>query len=103
MTPTQTKYAIIGGSAAGMAAATAIRELDSHSDITVFSEEIDMPYFRPLIPFLISGKKKAEDMALVGEGPYQKTDIDIQLQSKVTACDLEKKILILKSGQKVFF
>lgn len=103
MTPRQTKYAIIGGSAAGMAAVTAIRELDPHSDITVFSEEIDMPYFRPLIPFLISGKKKAEDMALVGEGPYQQTDIDIQLQSKVTACDLEKKILILKSGQKAFF
>ena len=103
MALTQTKYAIVGGSAAGMAAATAIRELDPLSDVTVFSEESDMPYFRPLIPFLISGKKKAEDMALVGEGPYRNTDINIQLQSKVLACDPQQKTITLANNAKVSF
>lgn len=103
MTLTHAKYAIVGGSAAGMAAATAIRELDSHSNVTVFSEEPDMPYFRPLIPFLISGKKKAEDMVLVGEGPYQNTDVNIQLQSKVLVCDPQQKTLVLENDEKVSF
>lgn len=103
MTLTQTKYAIIGGSAAGMAAAMAIREQDPQGDVTVFSEESDMPYFRPLIPFLISGKKKAEDMAMVGEGPYRNTDIDIQLESKALACDPQQKTLRLTNDQEFSF
>lgn len=51
-------YLIIGGSAAGMAAAQAIREKDPKGTITVLSEEPDMPYFRPLIPYVVTGKKR---------------------------------------------
>ena len=61
-------YVIIGASAAGMAAAEAIRQSDSTGVITVLSEEPVQPYFRPMIPFLISGKKSAADMTLIGQG-----------------------------------
>ncbi len=54
------EYLIIGGSAAGMAAAQAIKEKDSKHIVTVLSEEPDMPYFRPLIPYVVTGKKKAD-------------------------------------------
>ena len=64
-------YVIVGGSAAGMAAAGAIRELDRQAKLTVFSEEAEQPYFRPLLPFLISGQKQAADMTLLGQGPYR--------------------------------
>ncbi len=53
-------YLIIGGSAAGMAAAQAIKEKDPKGIVTVLSEEPDMPYFRPMIPYVVTGKKKAE-------------------------------------------
>jgi len=100
MTVNHTRYAIIGGSAAGMAAAEAIKKLDVHGQVTVFSEESDMPYFRPLIPFLISGKKQAGDMALIGQGPYQNTDIEVLLQTKVVAIDHNAKTLALADGSK---
>lgn len=101
MTAEHTQYAIVGGSAAGMAAAGAIREQDARGKITVFSEESDMPYFRPMIPFLISGKKQAGDMALMGQGPYQDTDIDIRIQAQVTGCDPDTKTLTLADGETV--
>ena len=103
MAANQTQYAIIGGSAAGMAAAETIKELDAGGRVTIFSEESDMPYFRPLIPFLISGKKQADDMALVGQGPYQNTDIDIRRQTKVIAVDHEAKTVTLADGEKAAF
>jgi len=103
MAANQLHYAIIGGSAAGMAAAQAIRELDADGRVTIFSEESDMPYFRPLIPFMISGKKAADDMALVGQGPYQNTAIDIRLQTKVIAVDHESKTLTLAEGEKAAY
>ena len=97
------QYAIIGGSAAGMAAADAIKTLDPDGRVTIFSEESDMPYFRPLIPFLISGKKQADDMALVGHGPYQNTDIFIRLQSKVIAVDHQAKAVTLAGGEQAAY
>jgi len=103
MAANQLHYAIIGGSAAGMAAAQAIKELDADGQVTIFSEESDMPYFRPLIPFMISGKKTADEMALVGQGPYQNTAIDIRLQTKVTAVDHASKTVSLAGGEKATY
>ena len=103
MAAKQKQYTIVGGSAAGMAAAQTIKELDVDGQVTIFSEESDMPYFRPLIPFLISGKKQANDMVLVGQGPYQNTDIDIRLQTKVIAVDHEAKTVSLADGEKASY
>ena len=64
MASCEKRYVIVGASAAGMAAAEAIRAIDKRGSITVFSDEPDPPYFRPLIPFLISGRKCAADMAI---------------------------------------
>ena len=61
----QMQYIIIGASAAGMAAAEAIRRLDSEGSVTVLSDEQDMPYFRPMLPFIVSGKKKFPEMMLI--------------------------------------
>ncbi len=84
-----TRYVIAGGSAAGIAAAQAIRELDSQGTITVLSAEDDLPYYRPLIPFVIDGRKTADEIALLGQGPYTAQDIVVRLQSAVTSVDPE--------------
>lgn len=99
----QTRYVIIGASAAGMAAAEAIRAIDKSGPVTVYSDESDPPYFRPLIPFLISGKKSAADMAMVGHGPYRGTGIDVRLKSKVAGIDARMRTVSLKSGEEVAF
>ena len=91
-------YLIVGGSAAGMAAAHAIREHDRRKTITVLTEEADPPYFRPLIPFLISGKKQAKEMALEGCGPFRQKDISFQTNAKVVSVDLAAKKVVLQNG-----
>ena len=97
----QSKYMIVGGSAAGMAAAHAIREKDPHGTITVLSEEPDAPYFRPLIPFLVSGKKRAEQMALAGNGPYTGTGIDVRTGARVASVDPDAHTATLADGEVV--
>ena len=95
MASTEKRYVIAGASAAGMAAAEAIRALDKRGSIIVFSDEPDPPYFRPLIPFLISGKKCAADMAMSGEGPYSGAGIDVRLNTRVERIDTRAQTVCL--------
>ena len=92
------RYVIMGASAAGMAAAEAVRALDKRGSITVFSEEPDPPYFRPMIPFLISGRKSAADMALCGQGPYTGERIDVRLNARVRSVDWRARTVALEGG-----
>ena len=87
MNQQQSQYVIVGGSAAGMAAAHAIREKDPRGTITVLSAEPDAPYFRPLIPFLVAGKKTPAEMAMTGCGPYTGKNIAIQTGARVASVD----------------
>lgn len=84
---TKKHHVIIGASAAGMAAASAILKHDPGSRVTVLSDEADPPYFRPLIPFIISGKKSPSHVALMGQGPYIKEGIDLRLNTRALAID----------------
>ena len=103
MTTNHLRYVIVGGSAAGMSAAESIRELDPQGAITVLSEESDMPYFRPLIPFVISGKKGSSDLALMGQGPYKSVDTDVRLNSRVESIDTGGQTVFVKGGESVSY
>lgn len=83
----QTRYLIVGGSAAGMAAAEKISQLDTSARIQVLSEEVDAPYFRPMIPFIISQKKSAEQIGLLGQGPYRSSGIEVSLHTRALRID----------------
>jgi len=84
---TATRYVIAGGSAAGMAAAQAIAETDPGASITIFSAEKVRPYFRPMIPYVISGVKKLDEMLLEGRGPYRAGGVEVRLDSPIEAVD----------------
>jgi NAD(P)H-nitrite reductase large subunit len=81
-----------------MAAAHAIREKDPRGTITVLSEEPDAPYFRPLIPFLVSGRKQPEEMALAGCGPYTGADIAVRTGARVASLDPAARSVVLEDG-----
>lgn len=98
MASVERRYVIVGASAAGMAAAQAIRELDRRGSVTVFSDEPDAPYFRPLIPFLVSGRKSAEEMTLMGAGPYRATGIDVKLNARVEKIDTRARTVETVGG-----
>lgn len=86
-------YVIIGASAAGLAAAEAIRKTDAQGKITILTEEAYMPYSRPSISYYLKGKVKESDMALRKQSFYKEKNIDVVTSSKVTAIDTEKKVV----------
>ena len=95
-----TRYLIVGGSAAGMAAAEAIKSVDPGGSVSVLSEEIDAPYFRPMIPFLVSKKKQADQIYLAGQGPYRATDVEIRLGTRARSIETEARQLITEHGDR---
>lgn len=92
------RYLIVGGSAAGMAAANAIRQQDRTGEITVLSEENDRPYFRPLIPFLVSGRKKPAAMTMTGCGPYTGRNIAVITDARAASVNTADKTVALAGG-----
>lgn len=94
------KYVIIGASAAGLAAAEAIRKADAQGTITVLTEEAYMPYSRPSISYYLKGKVKESDMALRKPNFYREKKIDIVKNTKATAIDTKKKVV--KAGRKSY-
>ena len=103
MATNETRYLIIGASAAGMAAAEAIRKIDSRGPITVLSKEADLPYFRPMLPFLISGKKSESDIALIGQGPYQASGIDVRLKYQVETLNTTEQTVSIQNGEQLSY
>ena len=83
------RYVIVGASAAGMAAAEAIGGCDPHGSICMLSQEADIPYFRPMIPLIVSRRKKIAEISLQDRGPYrsQHQQIDLQLNTRVVRVD----------------
>lgn len=94
------KYVIIGASAAGLAAAEAIRNTDRSGSITVLTEEDYLPYSRPSISYYLKGKVKESDMYLRKASHYKSMKIDVVTSAKVTAIDRDKKLV--RAGRKSY-
>lgn len=101
MKTSKNSYLVVGGCAAGMAAAHAIREHDRHGTVTVLSEETFEPYFRPMIPYVISGEKRPEEMTLQGCGPYTSKNISVRTSSRVVSVDPAAKSVRLQDKEVV--
>lgn len=97
------KYVIVGGSAAGMAAAHTIRKKDPAGIITVLSNEKSDPYFRPMIPYIINGKKKVSQITLSGNGIFTAQDIDVRINTAVTQVDTFAKTVKTTSAGTVSY
>lgn len=89
------RYLIVGGSAAGMAAAQAIRTLDPDGRVCVLSEESDPPYFRPLIPYIVSREKEVAQILLQGQGPFQARGIEVRLATRARYVDPERQTVVV--------
>jgi len=103
MAADHTRYVIVGGSAAGMAAAQAIREQDAMGTVTVLSAESDQPYFRPMIPYLVTGRKTDADLAMAGKGPYTADGIDVQTESMVEQVDTGRHMVAVQNQPPVSY
>lgn len=87
------RHVIVGASAAGMAAAEAIRKRDPGAEIVMLSDETHPPYYRPLIPYLIYKEKTGED--ILRQARLTPSNLDLRLGLRATRLDPKNHTLTL--------
>lgn len=97
------KYVIVGGSAAGIGAVEAIREIDPVGSITVVSEEICSQYSRPMISDFVSGKADLERMKCREDTFWKENNAEPLMGRKVVTLKLNEKYVELDDGTRVAY
>jgi len=96
--------AIVGGGAAGNAAAETLRREGYQGPITVFSADPALPYDRPnLSKDYLAGTAPAEWIPLRSKGFYAKHRIEVQTDRRVARLDPAQKILTLSDGSRASY
>ncbi len=95
------RHVIVGASAAGMAAAEAIRKRDPAAEIVVLTDERHPPYYRPLIPYLLyAGKTPAE---IVREPRLTPARLELLSNAHAARLDPAARCLVLADGSTLSY
>jgi apoptosis-inducing factor 3 len=95
---------IIGGGAAGLAAADRLRREGYAGRITMISADSAAPYDRPnLSKDFLMGTAPAEWMPLRSAEDYSERKIELLLNSRVQSLDLKQRRVQLEGGQRIEF
>ncbi|HZK49348.1 MAG TPA: FAD-dependent oxidoreductase [Thermoleophilia bacterium] len=94
------QYVIVGASAAGIGAAARLRELDPEAVITVLGEESHYAYYRPLLPYLIDGRKTLHDISFWPEQWYAEQRIRLILGARGHRVEPDRKVVELDDGRR---
>lgn len=97
------RYLIVGGSAAGVACANLIKERQPSADLLVITDEPDMPYFRPMIPYVLIGKKTANDISMLGNGPYRQSVIKAETSTRCVSVNPKDKTIVTDKGDYISY
>jgi len=94
------KYLIIGAGAAGVSAAKEIiRRREEDDEITVITDEKYPFYYRPRLIEYLSGEVNDEEIIINGKDWFEKNDINLKLNEKVTEVKfVEKKVITDKEN-----
>lgn len=97
-------FLIVGGGAAGNAAAETLRREGFAGRVVIATAEADLPYDRPnLSKEFTSGAAKSEWMPLRSAKFYENQRIEILGSTRVVSLDPNKKTATLESGEVVAF
>lgn len=94
-------YLIIGNCIAGINAAETVRKLDGKNRITVVSDEAYPAYGRCLISYYLAGTRREEDLWLKEKDFYQKNNIELLLNQKVTQIRPDNNCVVLSGGKEL--
>ncbi len=97
------RIVIIGNSAAGVAAAEALRQRDKEIRISIVSKEPFLAYERPKILDFLEGKLKERQLYYCPQDFYKNNDIDLVLEREVVELNLNKKKAIFKDRDFIEF
>ncbi|MCP3381626.1 FAD-dependent oxidoreductase [Bradyrhizobium sp. CCGUVB4N] len=102
--PTGEKFVIVGGGAAGFAAAETLRREGFAGAITLLSSDGAMPVDRPnLSKDYLAGNAPEDWLPLRSEDFYQDAGIDLRLNTNVSAIDPKTRSVTLGHGDKLPF
>ena len=96
-------YIIIGNSAAGLAAAESIRELDRTGEIMILTGENYLNYSKPMITYFLAGAVNLDKIHFKDEKFYTDNRLDIKLSTIVRSIDTDKMFLITGDGSRYEF
>ncbi|BCV20751.1 NAD(P)/FAD-dependent oxidoreductase [Moorella sp. Hama-1] len=96
-------YLIIGNSAAGVAAARAIRGADPGGEITIVGDEPYPYYARVLTSYYLGGLVSRERLWLAGEEWYREERIQLLTGRRATGVDAAGRRVILDDGRELFY
>ncbi|NID17229.1 FAD-dependent oxidoreductase [Luteibacter yeojuensis] len=98
------RMVIVGGGAAGFAAAQRLRTRGFDGEIVVLSADADAPYDRPNVSKdYLAGTAEPEWMPLKDDAFYADLGIDVRLNTSVTAIDAKAHTVILGSGDSLAY
>ncbi len=96
------KIVIVGGGAAGFAAAEMLRRQDFRGSIVMLSSDDAAPVDRPnLSKDYLAGSAPEDWLPLRPDGFYDEADIDLRLNTEVAGIDTKARHVITVSGGKV--
>ena len=97
-------FVILGGGAAGNAAAQKLRQVAYQGRVVLISEESRLPYDRTsLSKGYLSGDMEAESLPLRSETFYQDADIELRLGQRVTQVKPANKSIIFEDGESLTY
>jgi NADPH-dependent 2,4-dienoyl-CoA reductase/sulfur reductase-like enzyme/nitrite reductase/ring-hydroxylating ferredoxin subunit len=98
------KIVIVGGGAAGFAAAEMLRRQDYRGSIVMLSSEASPPVDRPnLSKDYLAGSAPEDWLPLRPDSFYAEAAIDLRLKTEVTSIDTKAKNVLLASGESVAY
>ena len=90
-------YVIIGAGAAGLSAAEEIRKLDPSAGITILSAEREI-YSRCMLHQYLGGERSLSSMRFVPEDFFERQNIDILEDCRVTSIQETEHNVVLEDG-----
>jgi NADPH-dependent 2,4-dienoyl-CoA reductase/sulfur reductase-like enzyme len=98
------RIVIIGGGAAGFAAADRLRELGYSGALSMLSADASAPYDRPnLSKDYLAGTAPEDWIPLQGPGYYADRQVDLRLGCDVTAIDTGARQVLIGSGERLAY
>lgn len=97
----QYNVVIIGGSAAGVSAAEAICKRTAFADVTIVSQESEIPYYRIKLTRYIAGEVERAELPLRDAEWYPQKSVELITSVKATRIDRQEQQVQLEDGRSL--